>query len=140
MRTLLFIFYGLSSGLLVAAGVFSFIATIGIVPRMAQRTQTKTYIRLYEDVIVAGGFAGSIAMFWDFSIPMHGIIFSIIGFLEGCFIGVLAMAVAEVLNVMPIFMRRSGLKIGLPLLVLAFALGKSTGSLLYYLLDGFYEI
>ena len=38
------ILFGLGSGVVVAAGVFSLIATIGIVPRMAEKTKTKDKI------------------------------------------------------------------------------------------------
>ena len=50
------------------------------------------------------------------------------------------MALTEVLNVMPILMRRTRLTKGLQWIILAFALGKVFGSLLYYLVDGFYVL
>ena len=49
MRKLFLVFFGVSSGLLVSAGVFAFIAAIGIVPRMAWRTKTNHFIRFYEE-------------------------------------------------------------------------------------------
>ena len=51
MRSAALIFFAFSSGVLVSAGVFAFIAAIGIVPRMANRTKTQRFIPLYEDVI-----------------------------------------------------------------------------------------
>ena len=44
MRIPLLVLAGFASGVVVAAGTFAFIAAIGIVPRMAQRTNTKQYI------------------------------------------------------------------------------------------------
>lgn len=58
----------------------------------------------------------------------------------GIFVGVLAMALTEVLNVIPILLRRTRLTKGLPWLILAFALGKVCGSLVYFLVDGFYVL
>ena len=58
----------------------------------------------------------------------------------GIFVGVLAMALAEVLNVMPILMRRARLNKGITWFVVSFALGKLLGSLLYFLKDGFYQL
>ncbi|HBF66425.1 MAG TPA: hypothetical protein DDW34_12705, partial [Clostridium sp.] len=58
----------------------------------------------------------------------------------GIFIGVLAMALAEVLNVMPILLRRSRIAKGLPWMLLCFALGKMLGSILYFCVDGFYVV
>ena len=54
MRIPLLVLAGFASGVVVAAGTFAFIAAIGIVPRMAQRTNTKQYIPFYEDTILLG--------------------------------------------------------------------------------------
>ena len=140
MKAFLLVLFGLSSGFLVSSGVFAFIAAIGIVPRMAWRTGTVKYVRFYEDIIVLGGVWGTTAMFVDYRFPPWGWLITAVAFLEGVFVGVLAMALTEVLNVMPILMRRTRLTTGLRWLILAFALGKVAGSLLYYLVDGFYVI
>ena len=58
MRIPLLVLAGFASGVVVAAGTFAFIAAIGIVPRMAQRTNTKQYIPFYEDTILLGGLFG----------------------------------------------------------------------------------
>ena len=131
-------FFSVASGLLVSAGVFAFIAAIGIVPRMAWRTETQKYVRFYEDVIVLGGIFGTLTMFVEFRLPEWDWLISGVALCEGIFVGVLAMALTEVLNVMPILMRRTGLKKGLSWLILAFARGKVAGSFLYYFVDGFY--
>ena len=140
MKELFLVFYGTASGVLVSAGVFAFIAAIGIVPRMAWRTGTRQYIRLYEDAIVLGGLWGTTAMFVDYRLPSWGWLSALFALLTGIFTGVLAMALTEVLNVMPILMRRARLTKGLPWIILAFALGKVIGSLAYYLIDGFYVL
>ncbi len=140
MRFAALIFFAFSSGVLVSAGVFAFIAAIGIVPRMANRTKTQRFIPLYEDVITLGGLFGTTAMFIDYRLPPVPFLASAFALLTGVFVGVLAVALAEVLNVMPVMLRRSRLTQGLPWLLLAFALGKMAGSLVYFLVDGFYVI
>ncbi|MPN21163.1 hypothetical protein SDC9_168542 [bioreactor metagenome] len=50
------------------------------------------------------------------------------------------MALAEVLNVMPILLRRSRIAKGLPWMLLCFAMGKMLGSILYFCVDGFYVV
>ena len=60
LKTIYLIFLGLTSGCMVAAGTFAFIAAIGIVPRMAKRTETQRFIRVYEDAIVLGGILSGI--------------------------------------------------------------------------------
>ena len=140
MREIFLVIFGGASGFLVASGVFAFIAAIGIIPRMAWRTGTRQYVRFYEDVIVLGGILGTTTMFVDYRLPSWGWLLISVALMEGIFVGVLAMALTEVLNVMPIMMRRARLTKGLQWIILAFALGKMCGSLLYYLVDGCYVL
>lgn len=136
----LMILIGFSTGLAIAAGVFAFIAAIGIVPRMAQRTKTEKYIKLYEDIIFLGGLFATTSMYVDYRLPKSSLLAGGYSLAIGIFVGVLAMALTEVLNVMPIFMRRSRITRGLPWLLLSFALGKVLGSLLYFCVDGFHVL
>ena len=48
------------------------------------------------------------------------------------FVGCLAFAIAEMLNSIPIFARRIGFRHGLGVAICFAALGKLTGSLLYF--------
>lgn len=134
------IVFSIAAGLMVSAGVFAFIAAIGIIPRMAWRTQTRQYVRFYEDIIVLGGLFGTTTMFIDYRLPSWDFLVGGVALFNGLFVGVLAMALTEVLNVMPILMRRARLTKGLQWVILSFALGKVVGSLIYYFVDGFYVL
>ena len=46
---------GLSAGLAVAAGLFSFIIGLGVISDFADRTHTGDHILLYEDSVALGG-------------------------------------------------------------------------------------
>lgn len=54
------------------------------------------------------------------------------GIFAGIFVGCLALAIAEMLNTIPIFARRIGFRHGLGIAILAVALGKLAGSLVYF--------
>ncbi len=136
----LMIFIGFSSGVIVSAGVFSFINATGIVPRMAVRTKTKPHLRTYEDAIVLGGLAATVVELFDVSFHFSTLFIGVFALAIGMFMGMLALALAEVLNVMPILMKRIQLKKGLPYMVVSLALGKSIGSLVYFLVGGFFEL
>ena len=51
---------GLSAGITVAGGLFSFIIELGILSDFADRTHTGEHILLYEDAAALGGILGNI--------------------------------------------------------------------------------
>jgi len=130
---------GFTSGLVVAGAVYAFITIVGVVPRLAQKTGTKHRIKVYESALALGGIFGTVAGIVNFYIPFGAIGIVILGLANGIFVGCLAMSLAEVLNVIPIFTRRARLQRGLFFLVLAIALGKLVGALLYFLVPGFFD-
>lgn len=137
LKLLLVAIIGFGSGVVISGGVFAFIAILGVVPRMAQKTKTEQYISLYENCILYGGIYGAINLIYPIKIYLGIFSLIIIGFSSGVFIGGIAVSIAEVLNVIPILTRRINLKKGLVFLMLALAIGKAVGSLFYYLLPGF---
>lgn len=135
----LLILISFSAGLVVSGAVFAFITAIGVVPRLAQKTRTQGYIKWYESAIVAGGILGTVFGLFNPYFPVGGVIVAVIGMAIGIFYGVLAMSLAEVLNVIPIMARRGRLQKGMFYFVLAIAFGKLMGSLLYAFIPGFYN-
>ncbi len=137
MGKIILSFIGFSSGLVISGAVFAFIAIIGVVPRLAQKTKTVQYLNAYETAIILGGIFGSLTNVIKFSIPIGNlsVIFSLA---IGIFFGCLAVSLTEILDAVPVLVRRTKIKTGLFFLILAIALGKMTGSLLYYIMPGFY--
>lgn len=129
LRTCLALFQAFASGVVIAGGIFSFMAMIGIVPRLAQRSNTKNLTMIYEDAIMLGGVVGALKMFVDIKIfvGLFGAI--VLTFTNGIFVGVLAVSLAEVLNVIPIFVRRAKITKGITAMIVALALGKFFGSI-----------
>ena len=126
------IIFGLCSGMVVAAGLFTFISTLGIVTRLAQITRTANWLHWYENGFIAGGILGNVLWLHPFvcssgavGLMVSGLFF---GIFTGCFIG----AIAEILNAFPIFLHRVDLKTGIAAIIAALAAGKFLGGLLYY--------
>ncbi len=140
IRYIFLILLGLGAGVVISGAVFAFIAIIGVVPRLAAKTKTEKYIKLYEETIIAGGIFGVFTIMYDYYIPIGVIPVIIISACIGIFYGCLAVSLAEVLNVIPILSRRTRLYKGLKYFIIALALGKAAGSMLYYFADGFYYI
>lgn len=149
----LLILIGGGGGLLVSGGVFTVLISVGLVPRFAGKTHTGNRIFLYEEMVVAGTLAGNFLSIFGYSFPVgrwlaQSRILSalpgeawkvpalclviLFGFFAGIFVGCLALAIAEMLDSIPIFARRTGFRHGLGFVVLSVALGKMLGSFLYF--------
>jgi stage V sporulation protein AB len=140
LKYLLSVLIGLGGGVVISGAVFAFIAIIGVVPRLAQKTSTESYIKLYEEMIILGGIFGCVNISFDYSIRLNPLMVIYISICIGIFYGCLAMCLAEVLDVLPILARRTRLQKGMKIFILSMALGKLAGSLLYFMVDGFFEI
>ncbi len=126
------VFLGLCSGLTVAAGTFAFITMLGIIPRLAARTNTAKNIYWYENMIILGGTLGNIWVLYEWLLFPSSLLLVVFGFFSGIFVGCLAMALAEMLRVLPILTNRVQLKEGFPIIALALAVGKMIGTLFQY--------
>lgn len=156
LRTLFLGFLGLCFGGLTSGGIVTILISVGLVPRFAGKTHTNKKVFFFEEMICLGTIGGGILsvfepyLVWQMNVneisafaatawSFCGNIFvSIYGVFAGIFVGCLALAIAEMLDSIPIFARRFSFRHGLGIAVLAIALGKMTGSLLYFYL-GFYH-
>ena len=125
-------FLGLSFGLAISAGLFAFLIGLGVVSDFADRTHTGKYVTLYEDCIVLGGILGNLFWIYEAEFLKGGWLLAGFGLLSGIFVGCWAMALADILNIFPIFIRRAKITTGLSWLIVGMALGKSLGALLYF--------
>jgi len=67
---------------------------------------------------------------WDVAAQ---IFLGIYGIFTGMFVGSLAVAIAEMLDAIPIFARRISFEKGIGIAILCFAFGKVAGSFLYFI-------
>lgn len=133
IKEALLLLVGLSAGGIIAAGVFAFLAIIGVFPRLIGKTHTKEHIMLYESCIILGGVLGNIADLYKIPIGLGGYMFiGVFGLAVGIFVGCLVMSLAETLKALPVVSRRLNLGVGLQYIILSIALGKLTGSLLFF--------
>jgi stage V sporulation protein AB len=120
---------GLASGIAVGTGFVAFLTVLGIVPRLMQLSHSESKLRHYETAVIFGVFFGIYLSFGDMPIQVSYIGLVIWGLLHGIFIGMLAAALTEVLNVFPLLFKRIGVDGFLFTLLMALVLGKIVGSL-----------
>lgn len=154
LKQILLALIGISSGLIVSAGVFTVLISVGLIPRFAGKMHVARKIFALEEMVVLGTLVGGFAsVFSDWGMVgkfvrehqlfgegatdglwnLIGTAFLVIfGLFAGIFVGCLALAIAEMLDTIPIFARRIGFRHGLGVAILSVALGKLTGSLIYF--------
>ena len=123
---------GVSGGILVSGGIYALITTLGIINRIAQDTHTAQDILLYEECVIWGATLGNILFVFDIKVPFGTPALIIFGFIGGIYAGCLAIALAEIIKTIPVFIMRSGITSGFGFLILMMALGKGIGGLIYF--------
>ena len=137
MLKFILILLGLGSGIITAGGIFGLISKLRLITRFADASQTTSYLIHYETSILWGATVGNIVYLFPVSIdlPIANILFIIFAVFVGIFVGCLATALAETLNVTAIFTRRSRVHSHIGLIVLSIALGKLVGSLFFFQIE-----
>lgn len=150
------LFLGLSAlsfGLLSSAGVFTVLASVGLIPRFAGKMHVANKVFALEEAVIFGTLIGGFfsvytgwgqigkfvqtqMLFGAHTQEIWNILGNILliagGLFAGMFVGCLAFAIAEMLDSIPIFARRIGFRHGLGIVITAAALGKVVGSILYF--------
>lgn len=132
IRQILLAFIGVSSGVVISAGLFAFIVELGVIANFADRTHTADHILLYEDCTVLGAIFGNLLSIFRPQFAGLKFLLPVLGLLSGMFVGCWAMSLAEVVNVFPIFIRRLKIVRYTAAFILSMALGRGAGAFLHF--------
>lgn len=137
INKIILIWVAFGAGFAVAGGFIAFISLIGIVTRLAGITKTARVIPTYENSMAMGLILFNLLSLYHPNLQwtprlLALLIIHIGSFLTGIFAGCLAGALAEVVNIIPIFSRRVKLRKGFPYMVKAAAIGKCIGCLIQF--------
>lgn len=123
---------GFAAGFIVAGGEVALMIGLGIITRFVGISHTAKRIPFYEDAILLGAVTGTILTVFDIRLIIGGWILIVGGLFMGVFVGGWIMALAEVINVFPVYSRRIGITKGFSWIVITIAIGKVLGSLLHF--------
>lgn len=127
---------GVSAGAAAAGGLFAFIVELGVVADFADRTHTADKILLYESSVALGGIIGNLIYIFQIGLSagaaQSDIGKGIFGIFAGIFVGCWSMALAEILNVFPVFMRRVRIVRYVAAFTISVAIGKGLGAGLFF--------
>lgn len=130
---IIMILIGLGGGLLEGAGVASFLTLLDIVPRLTQLTNSYKYVSFYQNILIISSVSVTLGLFFNIKLYLSKFLLIPIGLFFGMYIGLLAGALAEILNVIPVLERRLKLKKNIYYPMIAISLGKVIGSLIQWL-------
>ncbi|MGD6847418.1 stage V sporulation protein AB [Rossellomorea aquimaris] len=133
INVLITVFIGFAGGLAVGSGFVAFLTVLGIIPRLTQLTKTMKMIHHYELAVITGALAGGFVSLNNYTLHFSPLVLMPIGLASGVFIGLLAAALTEVLNVFPILAKRIGIEGQIVILIMAIVFGKIVGSLFHWL-------
>ncbi|RJE89987.1 stage V sporulation protein AB [Paenibacillus sp. 1011MAR3C5] len=125
---------GLGGGLAVGSGLVALLIVFDLIPRLAQLTNAFRLSIWFETAMISGALYWTFADFMDWNLSLFPPLFlSGAGLFDGIFVGMLAAALTEVMNVLPILAKRLQLSRYIVGLVMAMVLGKTLGSLFDWL-------
>ncbi|MCS7464618.1 stage V sporulation protein AB [Paenibacillus doosanensis] len=127
------LFVGLAGGIAVGSGMVAFLVVLDVIPRLAQISRSYHMIRWYEGSVIVGSLFFTLSDFFNWSYSFFPLAAALFGLLAGCFVGMLAGALTEVVNVLPILAKRIGMGSYMIWLLMAMIFGKVLGSLLDWL-------
>lgn len=133
IEVIITVFIAVSGGLAVGSGFVAFLTVLGIIPRLAQISKTADKAVWYEAAIIMGTMAGIYGGLRDPVFGISSLILIPMGLAGGLFVGMIAGALAEVLNVIPILAKRLNIDGKIITLLMAVVLGKIFGSLFQWL-------
>lgn len=135
VQHLLLVLIGLAGGITIGSGLVALLIVLDLVPRLAQLARAYRPSFIYESAIIGGALYGVVADDFDLRVHLPLLVtMPFIGALLGIFVGMLAAALTEVVNVLPIIARRLRLERYIALFVVALVFGKIVGSLLDWLI------
>lgn len=134
IRKILFICFCIIAGSATAAGFVAFITLLGVFQKLIEKYKAAKYIKLIETAIIVGVTLFNHVYLFNLSLPFGKWGLSVFCLLGGIFVGCLAGALAETLNIFPILSRRFKIRQWLPYVLIAAAIGKACGSAIQLLL------
>lgn len=137
LQNILIVIIGISAGAFTACGVCAVLTTVSVITRIAWKTGTTKKIRVYENCILAGAVLSVYLYIYEPDLGINSVlsggIIGFIGLFFGIFVGCLAVSLAEALDASTIMFRRINFTKNTKYVLLAVALGKFVGNLIFFL-------
>ncbi len=132
INNFIYLFISFATGAVISSAIFAFLTVIGLIPRLILKTKTEKHISLYENVIILSGLMTSLTYTLHLSFPSPVIFVWYILFCLGVYTGSLAVCLTEVMDILPIIVRKFGMDNDTKLLMVLIGIGKGLGAFVFY--------
>jgi stage V sporulation protein AB len=133
MGDLLSAITGLSAGIVSGTALCAFYVALGVFSKSAESIGLKDADTLVSVSAASGGLLGILITLYGVSIPAGVVLSSLFGLFGGIYVGILIACLAEVTDAIPVVKNFGLARQTILLVLLAFVLGKTAGSLVYWL-------
>ncbi len=120
------------AGSIIASSFVAFITLLGVFPALAEKFKLIRDYYYIEVFILLGAVIGNLIQLYELPLPLGTIGLLVTTLFGGIFVGCLAGALAEVLNVFPIISRRFKIRNYIPYIIVAVGFGKLFGTLVQF--------
>lgn len=120
---------GAAGGITIA----SLFVALDIIPRLNLSFKNNRYIYRWQNSVIIGCILSTILFSFDVRLYLIDFFSSLVGLVYGIFIGMLAGALTEVLNIIPIITKKVKLKNNERTVINSLIIGKTIGALFYFI-------
>jgi len=124
---------GLSAGIVTGTALSAFYIALGVFSKSATSLGLRNTSLLMSASTAAGGLTGAAITLFDVRLPIGKTLASLFGLFSGVYVGIVIACLAEVADAIPVVKNFGLTRKAIALILLAFVLGKTVGSLIYWL-------
>lgn len=124
---------GLCAGIVAGTALCAFYVALGVFSKSAASLGLQKTGLLMPASTAAGGLMGAAITLFDIRLPIGEAFALLFGLLSGVYVGVVIACLAEVTDAIPMVKNFGLTRRAIAFLLLAFVLGKTAGSLIYWL-------
>lgn len=137
-KIILTILIGLAGGLAIGASITAFFVVLGVTARIIRWSKKEEYLIFFQISLVLGSLLSCLVYFFDFTVKYLEFFTIPLGILMGIFIGIIISALTETLDIISVAANKLSITKWIYLIVVIILLGKIIGSLIYFLVPGFF--
>ena len=124
---------GFSAGIVTGTALCAFYIALGVFSKSAASLGLQNTGLLMPANTAAGGLTGAVITLFNFRLPAGEAYAMLFGLFSGVYVGIVIACLAEVTDAIPVVKNFGLMRQAIAFLLLAFVLGKTVGSLIYWL-------